>query len=244
MTKTPDLKGNLALVTGASRGIGRSIAMGLAEAGAHLILVSRTSGALEELDDEIQQKGLEPATLVPFDLNDGNAIDRLGAVVAERWGKLDILIGNAGALGELMPVTHMTVKDWDALLNINLNANWRLLRAFDPLLRAANNGRAIFLSSGAAQKAKPYWGPYAITKAALEKLVETYAAEVENITNVRANLVDPGPMRTSMRASAMPGEDPNSLPHPDDIIPMMQYLASADCVESGQIFKFADWPKD
>lgn len=244
MTKTPDLKGKLALVTGASRGIGRAIALGLAQAGAHLILVSRTSGALEELDDEIQQKGLEPATLVPFDLNDGNAIDRLGAVVAERWGKLDILVGNAGALGELMPLTHMTVKDWDALLNINLNANWRLLRAFDPLLRAADHGRAVFVSSGAAQKAKPYWGPYAITKAALEKMVETYAAEVRNITNVRANLLDPGAMRTSMRASAMPGEDPEALPHPNEIIPLIQHMVSEDCEESGVLFKFADWSKD
>jgi len=244
MTKTPDLTGKLALVTGASRGIGRAIALGLAQAGAHLILVSRTSGALEELDDEIQQKGFEPATLVPFDLNDGNAIDRLGAVVAERWGKLDILVGNAGSLGELMPLTHMTVKDWDALLNINLNANWRLLRAFDPLLRAADHGRAVFVSSGAAQKAKPYWGPYAITKAALEKMVETYAAEVKNITNVRANLLDPGAIRTSMRASAMPGEDPETLPHPNDIIPLIQYMVSEDCDDSGVLFKFADWAQD
>ncbi|MGD8325376.1 MAG: SDR family NAD(P)-dependent oxidoreductase [Sphingomonadales bacterium] len=243
MPQHPDLRGKLALITGASRGIGEAIALGLARAGAHVILVARTAGALEELDDKIQKEGLEPATLVPFDLNDGNAIDRLGAVVAERWGKLDILVGNAGALGELMPLTHMTVKDWDALININLNANWRLLRAFDPLLRAADNGRAIFVTSGAARKSKAYWGPYAITKAALEKMVETYAAEVQNITNVRANLLDPGPMRTRMRASAMPGEDPMSLPHPEEIIPLVNHMASEACDESGKLFKFSEWPE-
>lgn len=241
MPETPNLRGRLALVTGASRGIGAAIAIGLARAGAHVILVARTAGALEEVDDLIQAEGLEPATLVPMDLSDGGAIDRLGAVIAERWGKLDILVGNAGILGELTPISHISVKEWDSVLNINLTSNWRLIRAFDPLLRASDAGRAIFISSGAAAKAKPYWGAYAISKAGLEKLVQTYASEVENITPVRANLVDPGPMRTRMRAAAMPGEDPQTLPTPDEIVPLILYLASDKCTASGELFHFRKW---
>ncbi|MFZ5609207.1 MAG: SDR family NAD(P)-dependent oxidoreductase [Pseudomonadota bacterium] len=244
MSQDIDLSGRLAVVTGASRGIGAAIALGLARAGAHLVLVARTQGALEDLDDAIQGEGLAPATLVPLDLADGAGIDRLGAAVAERWGKLDILIGNAGILGELTPVSHISVKEWEALLAINLTANWRLIRTFDPLLRASEAGRALFISSGAAHKAKPYWGGYAVTKIALEKLVETYAAEVANVSAVKANLLDPGPMRTRMRAAAMPGEDPLTLPPPEALVPLVLKLCARTLDKTGALFRFADWRQE
>jgi NAD(P)-dependent dehydrogenase (short-subunit alcohol dehydrogenase family) len=228
------LKGRIALVTGASRGIGRATAVALAEAGAHVIALARTVGALEDLDDEIRAKG-GTASLVPLDIKDGEGIDRLGYTLFERYGKLDILIGNAGALGSISPLGHLEPKDWDNVFAVNVTANWRLIRSFDPLLRKSDAGRAIFITSGAAWKATAYWGLYATTKAALNSLVATYAAETVN-SPVRANLFSPGPTRTHMRAAAMPGEDADSLPHPTSIAPSILKLASPELTETGQIY--------
>ncbi|MGN8113813.1 SDR family NAD(P)-dependent oxidoreductase [Labrys sp. 22185] len=228
-------KGRLALVTGASRGIGRATAVALAEAGAHVIAVARTVGALEDLDDEIRQRG-GAATLVPLDIKDGDGIDRLGYTLFERYGKLDILIGNAGALGAISPLGHIEPKDWDNVFAVNVTANWRLIRSFDPLLRKSDAGRAIFITSGAAWKSTAYWGLYAATKAALNSMVATYAAETVN-SPIRANLFSPGPVRTHMRAAAMPGEDADTLPHPSSIAPSILKLASPDLIETGQVYE-------
>jgi len=209
------MEGRIALVTGASRGIGRAAAIALAGAGAHVILVARTVGGLEETDDEIQKIG-GTATLVPMNLRDFDAIDRLGASIHERWGRLDALFGNAGQLGVLTPITHMEPKTWAEVMDVNLTANWRLIRSLDPLLKASDAGRALFVTSGAARKHIAYWGAYALSKSALEILALTYAVECEG-TNVKVNLINPGPMRTLMRAKAMPGEDPAYLVKPDEM---------------------------
>ena len=203
------LAGRLALVTGASRGIGRAVALELARRGAHVIALARTQGALEELDDEIRALGSE-ATLVPCDITDYPALDRLGAAIFERWGKLDIFVGNAGILGPLTPISHCDPDKWDKLMAVNVTANYRLLRSLDPLLRASDAGRVAFLSSGVAQRAeyKAFWGPYSVSKAALDAMMRSYAADVVNISSVKAMSVNPGPLRTRMRAAAMPGEDP------------------------------------
>ena len=231
------LQDRIALVTGASRGIGRAAALGFAEAGAHVVAVARTQGALEELDDEIRARGGDPATLVPLDLKDMEALDRLGAALHERWGKLDVLFGNAGILGDLTPLGHVDPKTWDTLMAVNVTANWRLIRSLDPLLRASDAGRAIFVSSGAAHKCTAYWGPYSVSKAALEALARTYAAETLE-TPVRVMLVNPGPLRTRMRASAMPGEDPETLRTPDDLAPHIVRLASPEWSETGKLYDF------
>ncbi|MFT6509441.1 MAG: NAD(P)-dependent dehydrogenase (short-subunit alcohol dehydrogenase family) [Parvibaculaceae bacterium] len=234
------LENRLALITGASRGIGRAVALAYAAQGAHVILVARTTGALEEVDDEIQAAGGK-ATLVPLNITDGEAIDRLGATIFERWGHLDILVGNAGVLGTLTPVGHIAPKDWDEVMNINLTANWRLIRSMDPLLRRSDAGRALFVTSGAAESCKPYWGGYAASKAALNAIVTSWAHEMEN-TPVRVNLINPGATRTDMRAKAMPGEDPMSLPSPADLAPLFVQLALPDLKTNGEIvdFKQAD----
>ena len=187
------LQDRIALVTGASRGIGRAAALAFAEAGAHVVAVARTRGALEELDDEIRARGGDPATLVPLDLKDMEALDRLGAALHERWGKLDVLFGNAGILGDLTPLGHVDPKTWDTLMAVNVTANWRLIRSLDPLLRASDAGRAIFVSSGAAHKCTAYWGPYSVSKAALEALARTYAAETveKDKAAVRINIQRP-----------------------------------------------------
>ncbi|HKH95784.1 MAG TPA: SDR family NAD(P)-dependent oxidoreductase [Beijerinckiaceae bacterium] len=231
------LQDRIALVTGASRGIGRAAALAFAEAGAHVVAVARTQGALEELDDEIRARGGDPATLVPLDLKDMAALDRLGAALHERWGKLDVLFGNAGILGDLTPLGHVDPKTWDTLMAVNVTANWRLIRSLDPLLRASDAGRAIFVSSGAAHKCTAYWGPYSVSKAALEALARTYAAETVE-TPVRVMLVNPGPLRTRMRASAMPGEDPETLRTPDDLAPHIVRLASPEWSETGKLYDF------
>lgn len=233
------LLNRIAVVTGASRGIGRAAALAYARAGAHVIALARTQGALEELDDEIRAVG-EAATLVPVDVKDFEALDRLGAAINERWGKVDIILGNAGLLGEIAPLTHVDQPVWDAVMAVNVTANWRLIRSLDPLLRKSRAGRAIFVSSGAAHKCTAYWGPYSVSKAALEALVRTYAAETES-TAVRTMLVNPGPLRTSMRAAAMPGEDPETLKTPDDLAPHLVRLASPDWTETGKIY---DFPQD
>ena len=230
------LAGRIAVVTGASRGIGRAAALALAQAGAHIVALARTQGALEDLDDAIREEG-GAATLVPLDLKDFEALDRLGAAIHERWGKLDILLGNAGILGELAPITHIDPPVWDAVMAINVTANWRLIRSLDPLLRASDAGRAIFITSGAAHKCTAYWGPYAISKAALEALARTYAAETAT-TPVRVMLVNPGPLRTAMRRAAMPGEDPTTLKTPEDLAPHLVRLASPAWTETGQIYVF------
>lgn len=224
------------LITGASRGIGYAVALAFAREGAHVIAVARTEGALEELDDAIQSEG-GSATLVPLDLTDYEGVDRLGAALFERWGKLDVLIGNAGDLGVISPIGHVQPKDWHKAIDINVNANWRLLRSMDPLLQAADAGRAVFVTSGAAQKCNPFSGPYAVSKAALEALVKTYAAESAN-TNVRANLLSPGPVRTAMRAKAMPGEDPGTLPHPNDVAGLFLEMSRPDFTENGVTRRF------
>src|SRR5580692_4739806 len=230
---TQSLSGRVALVTGASRGIGRAAAKALAAEGAHVILVARTVGGLEEVDDEIQRAG-GTATLVPLDLKDFPALDRLGASIHERWGKLDAFLGNAGVLGALTPLSNLEPKVFQELIDINVTANWRLIRSLDPLLRASDADRALFLTSGAARKHTPFWGGYALSKAALESLVLTYAAECIG-TKVRVNLLSPGPLRTKMRAKAMPGEDPESLRPPEAVAPMILELLSPDCEKQGEL---------
>ena len=227
----------IVLVTGASRGIGYAVSLAFAREGAHVIAVARTEGALEELDDAIKAEG-GSATLVPLDLTDYEGLDRLGAAIFERWGKLDVLIGNAGDLGVISPIGHVQPKDWHKAMDVNVNANWRLLRSMDPLLRLSDAGRAVFVTSGAARKCTPFWGPYAVSKAALEALVKTYAAECAS-TNVRANLLSPGPMRTAMRAKAMPGEDPDTLPHPQEVARLFLEMSRPDFTENGATRRFA-----
>jgi NAD(P)-dependent dehydrogenase (short-subunit alcohol dehydrogenase family) len=230
------LEGRVALVTGASRGIGKAAAQALASSGAHVILVARTVGGLEDADDEIQKAG-GTATLVPLDLKDFSAIDRLGASIYERWGKLDAFFGNAGVLGAISPLSHLEPKTFQELIDVNVTANWRMIRSFDPLLRASDAGRALFVTSGAARKHAPFWGGYAMAKAALESLAMTYAAECAN-TNVRVNLLSPGPLRTAMRARAMPGEDPQSLAPPEAVTPLIVDLLSPGCARNGEIVDF------
>jgi NAD(P)-dependent dehydrogenase (short-subunit alcohol dehydrogenase family) len=226
----------IALVTGASRGIGRALALELARDGAHVVALARTQGALEELDDEIRALGGQ-ATLVPCDVTDFDALDRLGAALFQRWGKLDVFVGNAGVLGALSPLAHVDVKDWNRVLAVNVTANWRLIRSLDPLLRASGAGRVAFVTSGAASKAKPYWGPYAVSKAALDSLARTYAAEVKN-DGVTVMIANPGPMRTRMRAEAMPGEDPTTLPAPEDFAKKCLPLLKPEWRESGRLYNF------
>jgi len=232
-----DLAGRIAVVTGASRGIGRAIALELARAGAHIVALARTQGGLEEIDDEIKALGSN-ATLVPVDLKDSPAIDRLGAAIHERWGKLDILVGNAGILGKLSPLGHIEPKTWDEVMAINVTANWRLIRALDPLLRQSDAGRAMFITSGASHRCYAYWGPYSVSKAALEALVKTYAAEIAT-TPVKANLYSPGPTRTRMRAQAMPGEDPLTLPTPEDVAAQAAGMCRPQFGDNGAVYKYA-----
>ena len=230
---TARLANRVALVTGASRGIGRAVALALAREGAHVVAVARTVGALEELDDQIKRDG-GSATLVPLDLKDGPAMPRLAEAIAQRWRKLDILIGNAGVLGALTPVTNIDPKSWVEALDVNVNANLRLIQFLDPLLKASDAGRAVFVTSGAAQNTRAYWGTYSVTKAALDALVKTYAAECAN-TKVRVNLFSPGPVRTAMRAKAMPGEDPMKLPAPEDVAPKIVDLCLPSETRNGEI---------
>jgi len=237
MTDKP-LTDKIALVTGASRGIGYTLAKELARAGAHVVAVARTQGALEELDDEIRGFG-GSATLVPVDLTDFDAIDRLGGALFERFGRLDVLVGNAGILGPMGPLSHAAPKDFDKVLAINVTANWRLVRSMEPLLKLAPAGRAVFLTSGAARRIRPFWGPYAMSKAALEALVATWAMELE-ITRVKVNLLNPGPLRTRMRAQAMPGEDAETLDKPIVLVPKLMELVSPALEISGRIW---DHPK-
>jgi len=232
------LKGRVTLVTGASRGIGYAAAVALAEAGSDIIALARTQGGLEDLDDAVKATG-QSCTLVPMDLNQMDGIDRLGAIVNERWGKLDGLLANAGMLGEITPVPHLDPKTWDKLVAVNLTANFRLIRSLDPLLRASESGRALFLTSGVADSRRAYWGAYAATKAALEALVQSYAKETE-VTNLKVNLLNPGATRTAMRAKAMPGEDPQVLPNPSDLAPLIVDMLSPSYTETDKIVSYRD----
>jgi NAD(P)-dependent dehydrogenase (short-subunit alcohol dehydrogenase family) len=230
------LAGRVALVTGASRGIGAAAARVLARAGAHVVCVARTVGALEELDDTIRADG-GTATLVPLDLKDVEGIDRLGGALNERYGRLDILIGNAGVLGDTSPLGHVEPKSWDETLAVNVTANWRLLRAVDPLLRTSDAGRVVFITSGAAARAKAYWGPYVTSKAAVEALGRVYANETMN-TSIRVNLFNPGPIRTRLRAQGVPGEDPASLDTPEQVAPAVLALCLPGFTETGRLYDY------
>ena len=235
-TKPKRLAGRIALITGASRGIGAAIAKAYAAEGARLILTGRTPGALEEVDDAVRAAGAEPATLVPFDLADLDKIDALAAEIAKRHGKLDILVGNAGILGSLTPIAQIEPKMWNEVLTVNLTACQRLIHAFDPLLRQSDAGRAIFVTSAVGQEVRAYWSAYAVSKAALDMMVRIYAAETVK-TRIRANLVNPGGTRTAMRANAFPGEDPLTLRTPDDIAPVFVDLALPECTRHGEIVR-------
>ncbi|MEQ8335229.1 SDR family NAD(P)-dependent oxidoreductase [Nisaea sp.] len=227
------LDGRIAVITGASRGIGAAVARAFAREGAHVVLVARTVGALEELDDEITAAG-GSASLVPMDLKDFAAIDRLGAALHERYGKIDILVANGGILGKLMPMHQYEAKVWEEVIAINLTANQRLVRSLDPLLRQSDAGRAIFVTCDAAHGERPFWGAYAVSKAALEAMVRSYAAENAR-SNIRANLLNPGPTRTNLRATAYPGEDQASVKPPEDLVPLFLELAAPECRRNGDL---------
>lgn len=229
-----EFSGRVALVSGASRGIGYQLAKALGAGGAHVVAVARTVGGLEELDDEIRAAG-GSTTLVPLDLLDMEGIDRLGGAIHERWGKLDILVANAGALGVLAPIGHIQAKVFDKTMRLNVDSTWRLIRTTDPLLRASDAGRAVVLSSGAAHSAKAYWSLYAATKAACEALVKSWANETQTLP-LRVNSVNPGGTRTAMRALAMPGEDPSTLPSAESVAARILPLLSASCTQTGRLF--------
>ena len=229
-----DLKGKIVLVTGASRGIGYQAALEAARRGAHVIAVARTVGGLEDLDDEIKAMGGE-TTLVPLDLRDGDGIDRLGQAIFERWGRLDGLIANAGVLGTITPLAHLDVKDFDQAIAVNVTANYRLIRSMDLPLRKSAAGRAVFVSSQSSQSAKPFWGLYAATKAALEAMVKSYAQELST-SPATANVFWPGAVRTAMRAKAYPGEDPDTLPHPREVVSKLVDMVTPAWTDTRMIY--------
>jgi NAD(P)-dependent dehydrogenase (short-subunit alcohol dehydrogenase family) len=232
------LQGRVALVTGASRGIGAATAVELARLGAHCVLTARSQGGLEETDDAIRALG-GTATLLPFDLaKDADKLDPLGPSIIERFGRLDILIHAAGTLGTLTPVAHITPKDWAEVVAVNLTAAWRLIRTLDPPLRASDSGRAVILTTDRVSDPKPYWGAYGATKAGLQHLATTWAAEVA-ATPLRVNLYDPGPVATRLRATAMPGEDPASIAQPADVAPRIAALCLPDEARSGEVVRAA-----
>jgi NAD(P)-dependent dehydrogenase (short-subunit alcohol dehydrogenase family) len=227
------LAGRIALITGASRGIGAAIARRFAAEGAHVILVARTVGGLEEVDDAIRAEGGQ-ATLLPLNLREFEKIDQMGAAIYQRFGRLDVLVGNAGVLGTLSPTGHFDPRIWQEVIELNLTANWRLIRSLDPLLRVSPSGRAIFVTCRAAAEATPYWGAYAASKAALETMVKVYAGEVTK-TNLKVNLVDPGIVRTALRAHAFPGEKRDRLAPPEAVTGPFVALAAADCARHGEV---------
>jgi len=224
MSKT--FQDRIILVTGASRGIGYAAARALAQQGAHIIATARTQGGLEDLDDSIKAEGGN-CTLVPMDLKDYDAIDRLGAALQERFGRLDGLFANAGVLGDISPVPHVTPKTWDNVMAVNATANYRLIRSMDLLLRASEAGRAVFVTTSPAATPRAFWGCYGAAKAAMENFVSAYAQET-SVTNLKVNILNPGAVRTAMRAKAMPGEDPATLPAPEDLAPLILDMLSPD----------------
>lgn len=235
------LEGKIALVTGATRGIGRASALALAAAGAHVIAVGRTQGALEELDDDIAGAGGHRPTLVPLDLTNGEGVDVLGHEVFQRHKRLDVMVHAAAMLGGLWPVAHIEPKRWDRIVATNFIAVYRLIRAFEPLLRQSEAGRAIFLTTGQGVRGRAFWGAYGATKSAMNSLVRCWADEIEH-TKVRAVIIDPGVMRTNMRAEAFPGEDPSTLVDPAEIGPMIvAYAAAAELGLPTEAVRFADW---
>lgn len=230
------LADRIALVTGASRGIGAATALALAKAGAHVVAVARTVGALEELDDQIQAVG-GSATLVPLDIKDFDGIARLSMALNERYHRLDVLVGNAGVLGALSPLGHVEPKAWDDVMTVNLTANWQLIRTMDPLLKLSSAGRVVFITSGLSWLGKAYCAPYSVSKAALNMLALTYAAETAS-TNVRVNLFNPGPTRTRMYATGWPGVDPETLPTPEAVVEKLVPLCLPDFTGSGKLYDF------
>ena len=234
MTKL--LADRIALVTGASRGIGFATALALAKAGAHIVASARTQGGLEELDDEIQKNG-GSATLVPLNLTDSDGIARLGAGLHQRYGKLDILVGNAGVLGPSSPIGHIELKTFNDVMAVNVSANFQLIRCMEPLLKQSDAGRAVFITSGAANKATAYVSPYAASKAALETLARAWAQETAN-TPLRVNLFNPGPIRTRMRATLMPGEDPATLETPEQVAEFIVPMCAPDWTETGKFYDY------
>ncbi|MCB1515323.1 MAG: SDR family NAD(P)-dependent oxidoreductase [Hyphomicrobiaceae bacterium] len=239
MTAPPDLTGRIALVTGASRGIGRAVALALSKAGAHVVISARSTPLLEDLDDEIRAAG-GSATILQLDLTKGDRIDAIGPTIYPRWGRLDILVANAGLLGTLSPLPHVTADAWSMVMKVNLEANWRLIRTLDPLLRLSDAGRAVLLTSGASDGHHAYWGPYAVSKAGIEALARTWAAEATN-SPLRVNLINPGPIGTQMRAKAFPGENPDTLPTPADIAPLFLEVVSKEQTANGEIFMGRQW---
>lgn len=237
MSASPRFKDRIALVTGASRGLGRAMALALAREGAHVIVCARSVGALEELDDEIHATTGARATILKLDLRAHDRIDQLGPVLYQRWGKLDILVAAGGILGSLSPLPHTSADAWQSVLDINLSANWRLIRTLDPLFKRSDAARALFVTAGAAAADLAYWGPYAVSKAGLEALVKSYAHELAN-TNVRVNLLDPGPMRTGLRAKAFPGEDRAKLAEPSDVAAFALPLLLPATTDSGRVVRF------
>ncbi|MBM3527603.1 MAG: SDR family oxidoreductase [Alphaproteobacteria bacterium] len=233
---TKPLSNRIALLTGGSRGIGFSTAVALARAGAHVVATARTPGGLEELDDAIKAVG-GTATLVPLELRDYEGIARLAKALDERYGRLDILVGNAALGGSNSPLDHFEPKEWEEVYAVNVTAQWQFIRHMHPLLLRSDAARAVFLTSGGASNPRPYRGLYGSTKAALEAIVRTYAAECAS-TNIRANLFNPGPTRTRMRAGVMPGEDPMTLPHPDEVAATIVPLCAPECTDTGRIYDF------
>ncbi len=230
------LSNRIALVTGASRGIGYATALALARAGAHVVAVARTVGGLEELDDAIKAAG-SAATLVPLDLRDYDGIANLARALDERYGRLDILVGNAGLAGSSSPLDHFQPKEWEEVFAVNVTANWQLIRHLHPLLKRSDAGRVVFVTSDEAQNPRAYRGLYAASKAALETIARTYAAETTS-TSIRVNLFDPGPTRTRMRAAVMPGEDPTTLPTPDAVAEKIVPLCLPGFQATGKLYDF------
>ncbi|WP_332060435.1 SDR family NAD(P)-dependent oxidoreductase [Bartonella sp. CB74] len=235
MTKLDfNLHGYIALVTGASRGIGYHLALELAARGAHIIALARTISGLTELNNKIQEKGAS-ATLIPLDLHHMEHIDSLGISIAKRWGKLDIMVANAGILGTLSPISHIQNTVFEDVFQINLMSQWRLMKAVEPLLRKSDAGRAVLLSSSVAHLARAFWGPYAASKAALEIVARCWAEELKQ-THIKINCVDPGATRTAMRAQAMPHENPQTLPSPQEVAEKIVHLLSPNLKETGKLF--------
>ena len=236
MASPSRFKDRIALVPGASRGLGRAMAIALAREGAHVVITARTPGALEDVDDEIRATGGQ-ATILKLDLRAQDRIDQLGPVIFQRWGKLDILVAAAGILGPLSPLPHVTADAWQSVMDINLNANWRLIRTLDPLLKRSDAGRALFVTAAVASGDVAYWGPYAVSKAGVEALAKSYAQELVN-TPARVSLLDPGPMRTGLRAKAFPGEDRNKLADPEKVAAFALPLLLPTATDNGRIVRY------